>query len=645
MNCGFFVMNGLFSKRHEAFPDMGLAKLLHPKGREFRSILLTALAQILLGYFTLFIQAIYPVWSSPFWPASGAALASVLLGGPRMLFGVYLGLLVLGFKFFWGPYPLWMAFIVPLGNLAETSLAYLFLRRLAPNFDLGFSNIRQLALFVLLCPWIPALTSATTIQLLLQFLGTIPPERFLSELAVYSLGNATGILLITPLALVWRDYRSFAWKSAEGKKVAALMLTLFAGLWLYYADWAPVWGRLVAVGLIPLTVWGVWITGVRGATLVCLLGSITYFAFDIPGSRPLSILLEEKQKSAELRFAMEKQLHGHQEIQPSPRLARDISDQIGLLTVICLTILPLGVASDELRKKSERDRLAMAALSSSFWSWTPAGGNEIENPEVARLFLPWARLFLPDRKTGTLRIRSTEANAPTYLSHWLILESDAAGKPQQVTGMLQNFAMEEERDAAMAQARLAELEIQTLRSHLNPHLLFNCLSGLRGLIAEDPAKAREFSGSLARFLRAVVDSEKQKTIPLRTELSICQDFIRLEELRGRPTALDIRMGEQDGDAAIPPLTLVTLLENAAKHGQRVGATPMPVEIISDRPDASHIRLRVRQPGTLNRTPDQKNHAGLDLIRRQLGMVFGEKSRLDLSEEPPGRVVANLVLPA
>jgi len=49
--------------------------------------------------------------------------------------------------------------------------------------------------------------------------------------------------------------------------------------------------------------------------------------------------------------------------------------------------------------------------------------------------------------------------------------------------MLQNFAMEEERDAAMAQARLAELEIQTLRSHLNPHLLFNCLSGLRALIA------------------------------------------------------------------------------------------------------------------------------------------------------------------
>lgn len=624
---------------------MWLAKDRLSQAGMIRGVLLTALAQVFLGYFTLFIQAIYPVWSSPFWPASGAALASVLLGGPRMLLGVYLGLLILGFKFFWGPYPLWMAFIVPLGNLAETSLAYFLLRRLAPRFDMGFSSIRQLALFVLICPWMPALASATTIQLLLQFLGSIPPERFLSELAVYSLGNAAGILLITPLALVWRDFRSFAWNSADGKRIIGLLLTLSAGLWLYYADWAPVWGRLVAVGLIPLTVWGVWITGIRGATLVCVLGSITYFAFDIPGSRPLSTLLEEKQKTAELSFVMEKKLHDNWDVQPSPRLARDISDQIGLLTVICITILPLGVASDELRKKAERDRLAMAALFSSFWNWTPAGGNEIENPEVAQLFSPWVRLFLPDRKTGTLKIRPAEANAPTYLSHWLVQESDSSGKPERVMGMLQNFAMEEERDAAMAQARLAELEIQTLRSHLNPHLLFNCLSGLRGLIAEDPVKAREFSGSLARFLRAVVDSENQKTIPLRTELAICQDFIRLEELRGRPTTLNIRMGERDGDVTIPPLTLVTLLENAAKHGQRNGADPMQVEISSDRPDAGHVRLRVRQPGTLTLPQDQKNHAGLDLIRRQLGMVFGEKSRLELSEEPPNRVVANLILPA
>lgn len=604
----------------------------------------TAGSQIFLGYFTLFIQAIYPVWSAPFWPASGAALAAVILGGPRMLYGVYLGLLVLGVKFFWGPYPLWMAFLVPLGNLAETSLAYFLLRYFVPKFEPGFTSIRHLTGFLLVCPWIPALTSALSVQSLLQVLGSIPPDRFLSEVAVYTLGNATGILLVTPLVLVWRDFRTFPWRLPEGRKILGVLGILAMALCFYYADWAPIWGRLVTVALIPVTVWGVWTTGIRGATLICLLGSVSYFAFDVPGSRPLSTLLEEKQRSAELRFAMEKKLHGTPDFQPPQRLARDISDQIGLLTVICITILPLGVASDELRKKAARDRLAMLALSSSFWNWTPSRGHEIENPDVARFFSPEVRLFQPGRRSGSLKIRPEQSQAPSFLSHWAVQKTDAHGNPLQVTGILQNFAMEEERDAALAQARLAELEIQTLRSHLNPHLLFNCLTGLRGLIQENPARARDFSGSLARFLRAVVDTEKQKTIPIRDELAICRDFLQLEELRGRPTRLEVRVPEQDGDISIPPLTLVTLLENAAKHGLRNGDKTMPVEIGTDRLDSRHLRLWVRQPGALTSPKDAKNHAGLDLIRRQLEIVFGGKARLTLSETAPGMVTAELVLP-
>jgi len=616
-----------------------------PTKREFSGLLATALSQVFLGYFTLFIQAIYPVWSSPFWPASGAALAAVLLGGPRMLWGVYLGLLVLGFKFFWGPYPLWMAFVVPCGNLAETTLAYVLLRHFIPRFDPGFTAIRQLAGFILLCPWIPALTSAVSIQLLLQTMGTVPPDRFLSEVAVYSLGNATGILLVTPLILVWRDFRSFAWRTSEGRKIITVLLVLFAGLWLYYADWAPVWGRLISMSMIPLVVWGVWATGVRGATLACLLGSISYFAFDVPGARPLSALLEEKQKAAELRFAMSKQIEGTADLQPTHRLARDISDQVGLLAVICITILPLGVASDELRKKAARDRLVMATLSSSFWNWSPVTGNQIENPQIARLFLPTTQLFQPNRKTGSMKIRPAGPEAPSYLSHWSIQEVDASGSPLHVTGILQNYSMEEERDVAVAQARLAELEIQTLRSHLNPHLLFNCLTGLRALISQDSAKAREFSGNLARFLRAVVDSENRKTIPLREELAICEDFIRLEELRGRPIQLQVHLEDRDREVSIPPLTLVTLLENAAKHGLRHKHDPLPVTIRGERPDRRHFHLRVQQPGNLQSPTDQKNHAGLDLIRRQLQMVLGPEGRLELLEQPPGSVVANLIMPA
>ena len=607
-------------------------------------VFLTAVTQIILGYFTLFIQAIYPVWSSPFWPASGAALAAVLLGGPRMFFGIYLGLSVLGLKFFWGPYPLWMAFVVPLGNLGETGLAYFLFRYFVPKFDPSFGNLRQLAFFILLCPWIPALTSAVSIQLLLQYLGTIPPDRFFSEVAVYCLGNATGILLVTPLILVWRDLPRFPWKTPHGGKIVGLWCVLLTGLW-FYSDLTPAWCRLLTVGLIPLVAWGIWATGIRGATIACLLGSVSYFALDVPGARPLSQLLEIRQQTAEKDFAVAKQIQREPGMTPPSRLAREISDQIGLLAIICVTILPLGVASDELRQKASRDRMAMTALSSSFWSWTPETGNEIEDPRIAKFLLPWAKLFHAGQKSGSLKIRPADPSSPTFLSHWTVQETAPDGQPLRVIGLLQDFSLEEERDAALAQARLAELEIQTLRSHLNPHLLFNCLTGLRGLITADPVKAREFSGNLARFLRAVVDSEKRKTIPLREELAICGDFLRLEELRGRPLNLQTRLETKDGDILIPPLTLVTLLENAAKHGHRNGSGPLQIEISADRPDSGHISLRVCQPGNLQTPDDGANHAGLDLIRRQIGMVFGGQGRLNLKEEPSGNVVAELILPA
>jgi LytS/YehU family sensor histidine kinase len=142
----------------------------------------------------------------------------------------------------------------------------------------------------------------------------------------------------------------------------------------------------------------------------------------------------------------------------------------------------------------------------------------------------------------------------------------------------------------------------------------------------------------------VVDSENQKTVPLRRELAICEDFIRLEELRGRPIDLQVELTSHDRDVSVPPLTLVTLLENAARHGLRPNEGPLPVFISADRPDSNHLRLRVQQPGTLRRPTDQKNHAGLDLIRRQLQMVLGEEGRLELLEQPPGNVVANLILP-
>ena len=69
-----------------------------------------------------------------------------------------------------------------------------------------------------------------------------------------------------------------------------------------------------------------------------------------------------------------------------------------------------------------------------------------------------------------------------------------------------------------------------------------------------------------------------------------------------------------------------------------------MEVTSHRPDSIHLLVQVRQPGVLQRKEDAHNHAGLNLIRRQLDMVFGTQAQLELVEEPRGTVVARLTLP-
>ena len=80
-----------------------------------KGVILTAFSQMVFAYISLFIHNLYPVWSAPLWPASGAALAAVLLGGRWMLLGVYLGLLPSQF-FFWGSVPTSTALLLPLAN-------------------------------------------------------------------------------------------------------------------------------------------------------------------------------------------------------------------------------------------------------------------------------------------------------------------------------------------------------------------------------------------------------------------------------------------------------------------------------------------------------------------------------------------------
>lgn len=150
--------------------------------------------------------------------------------------------------------------------------------------------------------------------------------------------------------------------------------------------------------------------------------------------------------------------------------------------------------------------------------------------------------------------------------------------------------------AAEAAASTAQLE--TLKAQLNPHFLFNALNSIRALIAEDPARAQEAVTELSSLLRYTLHSPAGPLVPLAEEMEAVRHYLRLEQIRFEDR-LQVResIAVEALQAAVPPMLVQTLVENAIKHGLARepggGVLNMTGEL-----HAGRLRLTVTNPGRL-----------------------------------------------
>ena len=185
------------------------------------------------------------------------------------------------------------------------------------------------------------------------------------------------------------------------------------------------------------------------------------------------------------------------------------------------------------------------------------------------------------------------------------------------------------------------MELRNLRASLTPHLLFNCLAAVRGIVRTEPEKAREFIDALSRFLRESTDAQGRETIPLHEEWQLCEDFLGLQTFRYERELP--RLAEIDGPAhhaQLPPMMLLNLVENAVKHGEVTQKHPLVVRAaLRD----GKLVAEVRNRGTLGPAP-QGRAGGVTTANARLQAIYGSEASLDIRREGE-EVVAILELPA
>jgi hypothetical protein len=195
-----------------------------------------------------------------------------------------------------------------------------------------------------------------------------------------------------------------------------------------------------------------------------------------------------------------------------------------------------------------------------------------------------------------------------------------------------------ERQALDARMRLLQTQVQ-------PHFLFNTLANVQALVDAGSPQASKVLRTLIAYLRAAVPRLNEPVTSLDQELQLVRAYLELMHMR-MPDRLQYAV--QVDDAALglscPPLTLLTLVENAVRHGidpsEEGGSIDISVQQWGDR-----CLVRVRDTGVGLQQSNKGLGTGLSTLQERLKLAFGGDARLRLAANEPHGVSVELDFPA
>lgn len=189
-------------------------------------------------------------------------------------------------------------------------------------------------------------------------------------------------------------------------------------------------------------------------------------------------------------------------------------------------------------------------------------------------------------------------------------------------------------------AKSAELEL--LKTQLNPHFLFNALNSIKALVLIDQEKARDAIIKLSELLRFTLNYEKAPLIALNEEINEVVKYLELEQIRfGKRLDVKISLQEETLEVKVPPAMILTLAENAIKHG--INQLPDGGQIlIESKLRGKLLMIEVRNSGQLK---DSFNLGiGLNNLQKRLQKLFSDQASFVLDAASDSQVIAKISYP-
>ncbi len=242
-----------------------------------------------------------------------------------------------------------------------------------------------------------------------------------------------------------------------------------------------------------------------------------------------------------------------------------------------------------------------------------------------------------DRLSGFLLITGTVlVVAPLLGLGALYRERDAQARNQALTFALERSQLE--RQALDARLRL-------LHAQIEPHFLFNTLANIQALVESGSPQASDVLKSLIAYLRAAMPRLGDENATLGHEIALVRAYLELMLMRMPDRlAFEIDVPAELGGERFPAMALLTLVENAIRHGIDPAEQGGRITVNVRREGEGSLAASVADSGVGLRTSGASG-TGLANLRERLAMFYGPGARLELAENPPRGVIATLRWPA
>lgn len=232
---------------------------------------------------------------------------------------------------------------------------------------------------------------------------------------------------------------------------------------------------------------------------------------------------------------------------------------------------------------------------------------------------------------------------------WLAGPFDLAAYFRQ-RSLLREAALQAQAEHYKNQRNEVEMKLAVLASQVEPHFLFNTLSGVRAAMLSDPGRGIVMIDHLIDYLRSTIPqlrADRASTfITLGSQCDAVRAYLGVIAARMPRLSSQVECAPELRAAPIPPLMLISLVENAVKHGIEPKQGPARIRVTAacrELDGAKMLELSVADDG-VGFSASSGSGIGLSNIRERLKHLYGGAAALELRALDAGGVVASIVLP-